>query len=353
MAIPIQKGDLIYGDYVVTELLRSNPVYQWTRALQRGSERSVVLQLLSPNTPSIQIAALLEYFDAVQGIRRKGLIAPEQTLSDRTYPLILQYPALTLEPLDAALALSPERALALWKQVCEALFILRNRSLCYGGFTSDSLVLLEGSACLTEFGYAPLIAAGNADALSLCRPFLAPEAVARHEVTSAGDLYALTVRIAEWKPELRQTDWYRQGTHSDPSGRFRDARALYDALEAALAAPRTGAAPPDTPPTTPPADSDSHLVPVNPVTEFHLTGYVSPAEAGEILGLGRYAAGTKVSVEAKAHRGWSFIEWCGDVNGTQSAREITLERGKTVVAHFERDLTPRRDAGGWWNQSAG
>src|SRR5437868_1635440 len=97
----IEKGDLIYGDYAVTELLRENPVYQWVRALERGSGRSVVLQLLNPNTPPLQIVALLEYFDAVQGIHRKGLIAPEQTLSDREYPLILLYPALNSESLSA------------------------------------------------------------------------------------------------------------------------------------------------------------------------------------------------------------------------------------------------------------
>src|ERR1041385_2189301 len=128
MTSHVKKGDLIYGDYAVTELLRENPVYQWVRALERRSGRTVVLQLLDSDLALAPISDLLAYFDAVQGIRRRGLFAPEQSLSDQTYPLILLSPAQALEPLDTALALAPERATAFWKQACEALFILHNRS---------------------------------------------------------------------------------------------------------------------------------------------------------------------------------------------------------------------------------
>src|SRR5579871_2825188 len=333
----IEKGDLIYGDYVVTELVRENPVYQWVRALERRTGRTVVIQLLRADAPSLPIAALLDYFDAVQGIRRKGLIVPEQAFSDRDYPLLLLYPALTIEPLEAALALAPERATVFWKQASEALFILHNRSLCYGGFTPDSFVLVEGNVCLADFGFAPLIAAGNAAAIDVCRPYLAPEAITRHEVTPAGDLYGLTQRIAEWKPELRGTDWYRQGGHTDPGKRFPDARALYDGFETALKQLRSPVVPP--PPVAPvsaPPDYDNHLVPVFPVQEVNVMGYASPAEGGQILGVGRYTVGTTVQVEAKAFQGWRFLEWRGDLSGEQSAQALIAERGKTVVAHFER-----------------
>ena len=61
-----------------------------------------------------------------------------------------------------------------------------------------------------------------------------------------------------------------------------------------------------------------------------------PAEAGTVQGAGSYAAGTEVTVIAIPVQRYDFINWTenGEVVSTESHYTFTVDRGRTLVAHF-------------------
>jgi hypothetical protein len=48
--------------------------------------------------------------------------------------------------------------------------------------------------------------------------------------------------------------------------------------------------------------------------------------------------GTRVSFEAEAAPGWTFIRWKGDISGNSSKKNITVNKNMTIFAVFERKL---------------
>ena len=59
-------------------------------------------------------------------------------------------------------------------------------------------------------------------------------------------------------------------------------------------------------------------------------GQVDPEE-----GEHAYYKGTDVKIEVVHVRGWSFVEWTGDHEGTEEEATITMDEDKFITAHFE------------------
>jgi hypothetical protein len=83
-------------------------------------------------------------------------------------------------------------------------------------------------------------------------------------------------------------------------------------------------------------------------TCFALDLVVEPAGAGRIAPLPaadcntglQYGEGDRVDLEAVENAGYSFLEWAGDLGGSDATRTITMDRDFRVIARFEVMATP-------------
>ena len=72
---------------------------------------------------------------------------------------------------------------------------------------------------------------------------------------------------------------------------------------------------------------------------FRVTLLVSPEEAGEIEGDGKYLPGDEVTIEAEASAGYQFLHWTDDERGVVVSSEeeyefIMPDEEVTLTAHF-------------------
>jgi len=78
-----------------------------------------------------------------------------------------------------------------------------------------------------------------------------------------------------------------------------------------------------------------------------VTTYCSPSEAGSIAvepqSANGYAAGTEVTISAKANKGYRFVSWEGDASGSDRSITITVDEAKTITARFAEQSSSR-----WW-----
>ena len=74
-----------------------------------------------------------------------------------------------------------------------------------------------------------------------------------------------------------------------------------------------------------------------------LTTNAVPPQAGSVTGAGSYNCGSNAAVEAiPADACWYFVQWSGDLAGTDNPTTITMDGDKTVTANFAKyryDLT--------------
>ncbi len=87
-------------------------------------------------------------------------------------------------------------------------------------------------------------------------------------------------------------------------------------------------------------NGDKHVTAVFAKDGVSLTVNVSPAEGGSVTqdpaGPG-YLYGDLVTLTPAPTTGWPFVEWTGDLTGTNTPAQITLEGSKTVTAVFAKD----------------
>lgn len=70
---------------------------------------------------------------------------------------------------------------------------------------------------------------------------------------------------------------------------------------------------------------------------YNLTTTASPAEGGTINPQsGDYLRNSTIDVNAEANPGWQFVDWEGDISGTQNPFSLTMDGNKTITANFER-----------------
>ena len=70
--------------------------------------------------------------------------------------------------------------------------------------------------------------------------------------------------------------------------------------------------------------------------------HVIPGEGGTIQASplpnsdGKYPAGTRVTLEARPSKGFHFIRWSGDAQGTMPSIVVTMNWDKSIIAEFEK-----------------
>ena len=89
---------------------------------------------------------------------------------------------------------------------------------------------------------------------------------------------------------------------------------------------------------------DPEFTPTTAREIYTLRWKVLPDDGGQVLPKeSDYTAGSKVVLNAIAARGYGFEAWSGDVSGTGSSIEITMDSDKLVIANFSAlsTATPR------------
>ena len=321
------------GEYQVTVEVKKDTVYQWFEAVDQNQENRVLLQIVQPDISSDAIAAIMSYFDMLQGIRRKGILVPVQMFSDPPeYPLVLVYSHLSREPLAQVLKHSPGEALEWWHQASETLHALHNKHLVHGHISIDSFVVADGRLYLTGFGYTPLLQLGHQGALQECGEVLAPEVLDHRLVTPAADIYAFGKTVASTYPQLATTQWYSQVTDVNPDNRFKRMRNLFDVLKEAFTTLFSSESPEEEPTNKQePPQTNGVLVP-----KYILSVKVEPPEAGKVTGDGSYPADENARVTATPSAGWNFARWSGDISGSSNQATLKMNGDKTIVAQFAK-----------------
>ena len=328
----IKKCDLLAGEYEVTTELKADAVYRWVKAVQCSNGHLCVLQILQLDLEQKSLDTLINYFQTLQTIDRKEILKPTQVLSDANHPLILVYLDISAIPFDLVIkSTSVEEALELWHQASERLHVLHNQNLVHGRVTWDTFVIANKAVYLTNFGYAPLLTIGHEVAFKECSQFLAPEVTAQHSITSAVDIYAFAKTVADWQPQLINTQWYSLATSPTPDNRYRRIRKLFETLKQAL----TSLFAPELQVNNTPTVEDNTSSPKGSlIPKFILNTNVEPKEAGKVEGGGSYFTDATVHLKAIPATGWQFHCWSEDKSGSQNPETIVINGNKTVIARF-------------------
>ena len=71
-------------------------------------------------------------------------------------------------------------------------------------------------------------------------------------------------------------------------------------------------------------------------TEYQLTTAVAPTETGSVTpdNGSWHDSGTIISCLATANAGWGFVQWSGDLSGTQNPKDLTMSGPKSITANF-------------------
>jgi len=73
---------------------------------------------------------------------------------------------------------------------------------------------------------------------------------------------------------------------------------------------------------------------------YTLSVRVSPPQTGFVSSSGgEYESGTQVTLTASPASGYIFDHWSGNVSGTISSINIVMDSDKSVIAHFEEEVT--------------
>jgi len=88
-------------------------------------------------------------------------------------------------------------------------------------------------------------------------------------------------------------------------------------------------------PTTIYMDDDKSITASFAKYEYTLTVAADPTAGGTVTGGGTYDCCSTVNVTAIPADGWYFVEWSGDLIGTESPTNIHIDGAKNVTANFE------------------
>lgn len=276
----------------------------------------MVLQILCAELPPHQIELLFDFFDNLRSASKSKLFLPEYTLSDEDTRLAAVYKAVPFEPLSKAIIKKPEKALEWWLNAAEQLFYLHNRNLVHGYVSPDHFVLINDEIFLINFGYAPLLEAGNDLAIKKVGKFCAPEVTEQNNVTSRADIYAFAKTVAHFHPELKHTEWHTKATAKKPEDRPRRMRDVGQELKKEFDPPGSKA---------------------EIIEKYLLTAEAVPKEGGRVDGSGKFMRSENVRVMAVVTEGYVFDHWEGDLKGKENPASVTMDTDKKIIAVFMKD----------------
>lgn len=349
----LQFGEMISGHYVLRHLLKQDAAYQYWEAEDIQENTSVILQVLTLSTSSALLSALHDYFDELHFLRRRELYRPDSLFSDASYPLILCYSTQPETTLETVLREFPARRQELLLQAAETLHILHNRGLAHGSLNPDCFGYREDYVVLGGFGYAPLIAQGSEEIVRTQRLFTAPEVLQTYQTSIAADIFAFAQIAAQWMPEIKSTEFYRQATEVEPGRRFQRLRSAIKILKEEW----RGTAPNNGGTMIAPMVEEVSNVPQASILIPRLSVQVGAesSDCGTVSGGGDYLLDDTVTLEAKANPRWQFDCWIGDVYEKSNPYTFTIVENLEISARFVRAdkvalnlLCEPPDAGGIW-----
>jgi hypothetical protein len=86
------------------------------------------------------------------------------------------------------------------------------------------------------------------------------------------------------------------------------------------------------------------------IPTYSLTTNSSPSDGGSIdisPNKNSYEEGETVTVTANLSDGWEFVEWSGDISGTENPIDITVDSDLNLTANFEELLISDKYHGTW------
>ncbi len=311
-----KKQHFILGNYDVMADIRKDPVFRWVKARDRSRGNTVVLQILCAELPPHQIELLFDFFDNLRSASKSKLFLPDYTLSDYDTPLAAVYKAVPFEPLSKAMIRKPEKALEWWHGAAEQLFYLHNRNLVHGYVSPDHFILINDKIFLINFGYAPLLEAGNDLAIKKVGKFCAPEVMGQNTVTPVADVYAFAKTVAHFHPELKSSEWLRKATAEKPEDRPARMRDVCQELK---------------------KEFDKLKSKAEIIEKYLLTTETVPKEGGRADGSGKFMRSENVRLMAVAAEGYVFDHWEGDLKGKKNPGSVIMDADKKIIAVFMKD----------------
>ncbi|MHB8132543.1 MAG: InlB B-repeat-containing protein, partial [Mobilitalea sp.] len=74
------------------------------------------------------------------------------------------------------------------------------------------------------------------------------------------------------------------------------------------------------------------------VLEFNVKVVLDPPEGGYVSGIGSYKQDDMAILSASASEGWTFKEWCGDINSIQYKIQFNVDANKHLTARFQCEV---------------
>lgn len=214
-------------------VIRANPIFRWTEACDSADQKFTV-QALQAELTRMKTRRVEAYFERLRGLQHPNLIIPLEIDSESALGPLIVYPHYPVVSLQRALKETPLQFTNWCRQAGEALEYLHTHMLIHGVVSPSSMVIVDGDLMLTDFGYAPLLALGDEEALRINPDYIAPETRKDYVLTSLSDQFGLASVLTDHKPELKKTEWYVRATSLKPEVRYPSIRVLIAELIVAL-----------------------------------------------------------------------------------------------------------------------
>jgi len=80
----------------------------------------------------------------------------------------------------------------------------------------------------------------------------------------------------------------------------------------------------------------------NETRTFVVSVQIEPANSGcQVSGSGTYRLNQQATLISQPQDGWQFSHWSGDINGSHPSVMVTMDRDKTITAHFIKQQSVR------------
>ncbi len=220
------------NDFELLEELRGDDVFHWWRGRCISSGEPILLQMLSAPRPEKIYTALEEYFAQLQVLARfnTGILAPWMMLKERpNYPLVMVYADADVTPLETVLRQPATEMMGFWSEAAELLHALHAKNMLHGNLSLPALGQRGAQVVLREFGYAPLLAEQDQQALSACK-YKSPELLIDQRSSRASDTFAFAKTLIACHKELRSYAWNDRATNARAEKRYQKIRELIQDL---------------------------------------------------------------------------------------------------------------------------
>lgn len=211
--------------------IREDPIFWWGSALEEGSSKPAILQVLAANLPPSEVSTVRATFERLRSFEREGIYSPIGITNVASTPLLASYPYRDLKTLTEAPPRT-EDALKILRDVCEALHALHNQNQYHGFISPASVAVGDGKTWLTNFGFASLLDLGNQTAFTYCGEFVAPEVKKGDEGSPISDIYGFAKLTGHLLPQVIGSTWYASASDSNPAKRLSPIRRAFDELYA-------------------------------------------------------------------------------------------------------------------------